>query len=87
MENQTKYEIKEMEGTLHASKVKKTDAHPDVFGTCVIEGKTYKIAGWKQTSPTTGNEWTRLKLQEEIKPSDVTPTNDTPSNEPSKMPF
>lgn len=83
MENQTKYVIKEMEGTLHASKVKKTDKHPDVFGTCVIEGKTYKIAGWKQTSPTTGNEWTQLKLQEEIKPSE----NETPSNEPSKMPF
>ena len=78
MSNETKYEIKELKGTMHKSTTKKTDAHPDLFGSCRIEGKVYKISAWENTS-SAGNKYFSLAYQEEVKPSDVPATSDNKS--------
>lgn len=73
MSTDTKYEVKELSGTMHKTSTKATDSHPDMFGSCKIEGKIYKISAWKNTSQA-GNSYLSLNYQEEIKPSD-TPDN------------
>jgi uncharacterized protein (DUF736 family) len=82
MSTETKYEIKELSGNLHKSSTKATDSHPDMFGSCRIDGKVYKMSGWKNESKA-GRTYLSLKFQEEIKPSD---TPDAPG-ESNEMPF
>ena len=79
MSTETKYEVKELSGNLHKSTTKATDSHPDMFGSCRIDGKVYKMSGWKNTSQA-GNTYLSLKFQEEIKPSD-TPEENTNNEE------
>lgn len=80
MSEQTKYEVKEMSGTMHKSSTKATESHPDMFGSCKVDGKIYKISAWKNESKA-GNSYLSLKLQEEIKPSD-TPETSNNNNDP-----
>ena len=70
MSDQTKYEVKEMSGTMHKSSTKATESHPDMFGSCRIEGKIYRISAWKNESKK-GNSYLSLKMQLEEKPSDT----------------
>lgn len=42
------YEQKDMSGSLFANKEKKNERSPDYSGTALIEGKEYRIAGWKK---------------------------------------
>jgi len=41
---------KDFTGVLFPEKNKKGEASPDVSGTIRVEGKQYRIAGWKKTS-------------------------------------
>ena len=81
---QTKYEIQELRGNLHVSKVKSKDTSPDRFGKCKINGKTYSIAGWLNTSKS-GNEYLSLKFEDENLPSENDTENSSDNNE--KTPF
>jgi len=77
MSDQTKYEVQELKGTMHKSPLKATESHPDMFGSCRVEGKIYKISAWKNESKA-GNKYLSLQLQEEIKPTDTPePSADT----------
>ena len=69
-----------MSGTMHKSSTKATESHPDMFGSCKVDGKIYKISAWKNTSQA-GNSYLSLKLQEEMKPSE-TPESNNNNNEP-----
>lgn len=83
-----RYEVQENKGNLHKSKDKPTDSHPDMFGSCKIEGKIYKISGWRNESKA-GNTYLSLSFQEEIKPKDEDPDNSEASTDIDKndLPF
>lgn len=43
------YETKDMTGALFANQYKERDNQPDYTGNVKIEGKMFRLAGWKQT--------------------------------------
>lgn len=56
------YEMRELSGSLFINEKKEKETHPDVQGTCLIEGKRFYMSGWKkQTSQ--GVEWTSLSFK------------------------
>lgn len=71
---------KEMKGKLMVSKVKSKETSPDYFGSANIDGKIYKMAGWKNTSQA-GNPVLDVKFELEERPSDTPDENS--SNETS----
>jgi len=80
MSNETKYEIKELKGTMHKSSTKATESHPDMFGSCKIDGKVYKISAWSNESKA-GNKYLSLGFQLEEKPSDTPESSATESKD------
>ena len=66
---------KEMKGKLMVSKVKSKETSPDYFGSANIDGKIYKLAGWKNTSQA-GNPVLDVKFELEERPSDIDNNSD-----------
>jgi hypothetical protein len=60
----------EMKGKLMISKVKSKETSPDYFGSASIDGKMYKMAGWKNVSKA-GNNVLDIKFELEERPSDT----------------
>ena len=69
----------EMKGKLMVSKVKSKETSPDHFGTANIDGKIYKMAGWKNTSQS-GNPVLDIKFELENRPSDTPENSDNEDN-------
>jgi len=58
-----------MSGILGKNKFKKTDSHPGLTGTAMINGEVYRVAGWKNTNDS-GESYITLKCSEsEDKPA------------------
>jgi uncharacterized protein (DUF736 family) len=55
---------RDMTGVLFPEKGKKSSNSPDVSGTIRIEGKTYRVAGWKKTSKNGGGAFYSLAISE-----------------------
>lgn len=51
---------------------KKTDKHPDFEGDVNIEGKEYRLVGWKNTSDK-GTNYVSLKVESKQKTTDDIP--------------
>jgi len=75
------YEIKELSGALFTNDNKEHDKQPDFTGNIKIQGKIWRLAGWK-TESRAGTEYTSLKVSdpEEFKRRD----NPTQSSAPTK---
>jgi uncharacterized protein (DUF736 family) len=63
---------KEMTGTLFGNKFKESENQPDVTGDCLIDGKKWKIAGWKNAKEG-GKSYISLKFSD---PNDYKPKAD-----------
>jgi uncharacterized protein (DUF736 family) len=56
----------ELRGVLFPEKDKKSDRAPDFTGKVQVEGKDYRIAGWKRKAKSSGNPFISLSLEEAI---------------------
>jgi hypothetical protein len=56
------YQRKDGDGSLFKNGYKQKDAHPDMRGDLMLDGKEYEIAGW-QKSTRNGEPWYSLKVQ------------------------
>jgi hypothetical protein len=56
------YQRKDGDGSLFKNGYKQKDAHPDMRGELMLDGKEYEIAGW-QKSTRNGEPWYSLKVQ------------------------
>lgn len=74
-----KYVTEEKRGTLHVSKIRSKENSPHHFGECQIDGKVYKISGWKNVSQN-GNPYLNLKFEDKIMPTDTPETSSTDEN-------
>jgi hypothetical protein len=50
------YEIRENTGSTFKNQKKETDKHPNVTGSCLIDGKEYWMSGWTKQDKN-GNAW------------------------------
>ena len=82
----TKFEVKELHGTLNKSKVKTKDSQPDMFGDCLIGGIKYRISGWSKTSQS-GNKYLSLSFSdiEKYKKEQMANSSDAPDD--NDLPF
>jgi len=55
------YEMKELSGSLFKNKKREKDSHPNVKGSCLIEGKEYWISAWTKTDKN-GDPWQSLSF-------------------------
>jgi uncharacterized protein (DUF736 family) len=80
------YEPKDMTFSLFPNKDKKTDKHPNLTGTAIIDGVSYFIDGWTNTDRN-GNKYIAGKL----KPKQAQPSHadrDEPvEDDLSEIPF
>jgi len=53
---------KEMGGSLSKNKNKTTPKHPDIKGSCQIDGVAYWISGWARKDEQTGDTWYSLSF-------------------------
>ena len=74
-QSNSKFEVKELYGTLNKSQVKTKVSQPDMFGECRIGGKIYKISAWTKTS-NNGNKYLSMAFQdvEEFKNQQINET-------------
>ena len=55
------YELKDGDGSLFFNNRKSKENHPDYTGRVQLEGKLYRIAGWKRTTKT-GSGYLSLRV-------------------------
>jgi uncharacterized protein (DUF736 family) len=63
-------------GVLFVQKDKKTEQHPDFTGKLDVEGKEYRIAGWKRVSKN-GANFLSISIEEPRQPEDAPATDST----------
>ena len=70
------YEIRENTGSTFKNQKKETDKHPNVTGSCLIDGKEYWMSGWTKKDKN-GNAWQSwaFKTKEEKQESKPKPKN------------
>lgn len=54
----------ELSGVLFANDKRGNDKAPDVTGKATIEGKEYRVAGWRRVSNNTGKQFFSLKFED-----------------------
>lgn len=54
------FQHKNFTGSLFKNSKKEKDNHPDVRGSCMIDGKKYWISGWEKVGRDTGEIWQSL---------------------------
>jgi uncharacterized protein (DUF736 family) len=69
-------------GALFKNERRKTDKHPDYFGTIDVEGTEYRLAGWVRESKR-GKKFLSLA----ITPLDDQPRRAEPRHEEDEIPF
>ncbi|MCS5590702.1 MAG: DUF736 family protein [Candidatus Thioglobus sp.] len=57
-------------GVLFVQRDKKTEKHPDFTGKLDVEGKEYRVAGWKRVSQN-GANFISVSIEEPRKPEDA----------------
>ncbi|MCL8312811.1 DUF736 domain-containing protein [Leptospira interrogans] len=57
------YTLKEKKGSLFSNAAKEKETQPDYTGKVLLEGKTYRLAGWIRKSAT-GKNYLSLSLSE-----------------------
>ncbi|WP_061245795.1 DUF736 family protein [Leptospira noguchii] len=57
------YTLKEKKGSLFSNATKEKETQPDYTGKVLLEGKTYRLAGWIRKSAT-GKNYLSLSLSE-----------------------
>ena len=72
-----------MSGVSSNNDYKNNDKQPDLTGKCTIEGKEYRMAGWKRTG--TNGEFVSWKFSEPQAPQLQPQT--VPSNAQDDLPF
>ena len=83
----SKYEQKPNTGVLFKNNRKEKDTHPNTNGTCLIDGKTYRISGW--TKEKNGEKYQSLAftLVEAPKSEGVPAEARPPKNDDDDLPF
>jgi len=56
------YELKEGTGTIFKNANKQQPNHPDYQGELKIDGKVWKIAGWRKTGESSGRPWELISI-------------------------
>jgi uncharacterized protein (DUF736 family) len=57
------YELNELTGNLHKTREKKSDKSPDYFGSLMVDGVEYRLAGWIAEPKNGGQKYISLKAQ------------------------
>lgn len=61
----TKYEQKDMRGSLFRVEEKKSDKSPDMSGSIKIKGVVYRLSGWTETAKSNGKKYLSLSATED----------------------
>ena len=56
------YEMKELTGSLFKNDERKTDKHPNLQGSCLIDGVEYWLSGWTKERDN-GDKWISLAFK------------------------
>jgi hypothetical protein len=86
----SKYEQKPNTGVLFKNNRKEKESHPNTNGTCLIDGKTYRISGW--TKEKNGEKYQSLAFTPVEAPKESTPASipapaPTPKTDDDDLPF
>lgn len=78
----------ELSGALFRNKKKKLEKQPDYYGTCEIQGKTYRVSAWVNKS-NKGEQYLKMKYQQEEQEQQSVPTSavETLYGEDDDLPF
>ena len=66
------YEIRENTGSTFKNQKKETDKHPNVTGSCLIDGKEYWMSGWTKKDKN-GNAWQSWAFKTKEEKQDAKP--------------
>lgn len=66
------YEIRENTGSTFKNQKKETDKHPNVTGSCLIDGKEYWMSGWTKKDKN-GNAWQSWSFKTKEEKQDAKP--------------
>jgi hypothetical protein len=69
------YEQRENSGSVFKNNRKEKDSHPDLTGSCLVNGKEMWISGWRKTDKN-GEEWISFSFKEKE------PRREEPREEP-----
>lgn len=74
------YEMKELSGSLFKNDKREKDTHPNMQGTCLINGSEYYISAW--TKEGAKGKWISLAFKRKDGPAKAVPTaKPAPANE------